>query len=66
MQVVDDLRASEEALFDSIQKKLAYENRNERTLIIAPNPGIILGLNVNTLGAVIVSREKQYYRLCLT
>ena len=57
MQVVDDLRASEEALFDSIQKKLAYENRNERTLIIAPNPGIILGLNVNTLGAVIAPGE---------
>ena len=57
MQVVDDLRSTEEALFDSMQKMAAYKNRDERTLITAPNSGIILGLNVNTLGAVIAAGE---------
>ena len=57
MQVVDELRATEENLFDSMQKMLAYKNRDERALISAPNSGVILGLNVNTLGAVIAPGE---------
>ena len=40
-----------------IQKKLAYENRNERTVESLPNPGIILDLNVNTIGGVIAPGE---------
>lgn len=57
-RVIDELSQTQDALFDLNQQAKAVGDRVERTTIRAPNSGFILGLEVNTIGAVISPRQE--------
>ena len=56
--MIDELSQTYDALFDLNQQVKAVGDRVERTTIRAPNSGFILGLEVNTIGAVISPRQE--------
>ena len=56
-QVVDALTQAEEELYDLEQRHRALTDRVERTVVRAPNDGIILALKTNTVGAVVSPGE---------
>ena len=56
-QVVDALTQAEEELYDLEQRHRALKDRVERTVVRAPNDGIILALKPNTVGAVVSPGE---------
>ena len=51
--VIEELSQTEEALYDLEQRVKAIGDRVRRITIRAPNSGFVLGLEVNTIGAVI-------------
>ena len=56
-QVVDQLTVTQESLFDLKQRFEALEDRDTRSIITAPNSGVVLDLSVNTIGEVVRSGE---------
>jgi membrane fusion protein, epimerase transport system len=57
-ETVDALTRSEEELYDLEQRHGAMKDRVERTVVRAPNAGIILALKPNTIGAVVGPGEE--------
>lgn len=57
-QVVDELTHAEEELYDLKQRQGALTEVLERTIIRAPNNGVVLALKPNTIGEVIGAGEE--------
>ena len=57
-QVVDALTVSQDEVYDLQQRLLAINDRLDRTLILAPATGYVLGLKPNVVGAVVAPGEE--------
>jgi membrane fusion protein, epimerase transport system len=57
-QIVDALTRAEEELYDLRQRHLSINDQVERTVVRAPDSGIVLALEPNTIGAVVGSGEQ--------
>jgi len=57
-EVVDALTQAEEQLYDLEQHHRALNDRLERTVVRAPNSGIVMSLEPNTIGAVFGSGQQ--------
>lgn len=55
--VVNQLSETQSKLFDLRERERALQDRVERTLIRAPESGMVLGLSIHTLGGVIKPGE---------
>jgi len=56
-EVVDQLRQTEAQIFDLVERERALTYRLERTVIRAPESGLVLGLTAHTIGGVIRAGE---------
>jgi len=57
-QVIDLLTGAEEDLYDLWQRHGALKAQMERTVVRAPDDGIVLALKPNTIGAVVSGGEQ--------
>jgi epimerase transport system membrane fusion protein len=56
-EVVDQLAETQAKLYDLKERISAIEDRLRRTVITAPEAGIVLGMNTHTIGGVVRSGE---------